>query len=308
MAQPPASCYILPMQTPIDPKSPEMRRRRFRPIPVRMLVPNVITLLAICAGLTAIRLSTEGRMELAVALIVFAAVLDGVDGRVARMIKGQSKFGAELDSLADFVNFGVAPGLILYSWTLHDLNNVGWIAAMTFAISGGLRLARFNATMDDPNKPAFAANFFTGVPAPAGAILVLLPIYLSFLGVPVPPVELTTAYTLLIAFLMVSRLPVFSGKTVRLRVPPEMVLPVFVAVILLVALLVGYPWHILSVGSVLYLLSLPWGWKAYRGHQRAAAALEAAPPADATPSDPAARPFAPPVSEPPADDRPARLN
>ena len=102
--------------TPIDPKSPELRRRRFRPIPVRMLVPNVITLLAICAGLTAIRLSTEGRMELAVAAIVFAAVLDGLDGRVARMIKGQSKFGAELDSLADFVNFGVAPGLILYFW------------------------------------------------------------------------------------------------------------------------------------------------------------------------------------------------
>jgi CDP-diacylglycerol--serine O-phosphatidyltransferase len=160
-----------------DPRNPELRRRRFRPIPVRMLVPNVITLLAICAGLTAIRLSTEGRMELAVAAIVFAAILDGLDGRVARMIKGQSKFGAELDSLADFVNFGVAPGLILYFWQLHELNNGGWIAAMVFAISGGLRLARFNATMDDPNKPAFATNYFTGVPAPAGAITVLLPIY-----------------------------------------------------------------------------------------------------------------------------------
>jgi CDP-diacylglycerol--serine O-phosphatidyltransferase len=284
-----------------------MRRRRFRPIPVRLLVPNVITLLAICAGLTAIRLSTEGRMELAVALIVFAAVLDGVDGRVARMIKGQSKFGAELDSLADFVNFGVAPGLILYTWTLHDQGNAGWIAAMTFAISGGLRLARFNATMDDPNKPPFAANFFTGVPAPAGAILVLLPIYLSFLGVPMPRVELITAYTLLIAFLMVSRLPVFSGKTVRLRVPPAMVLPVFVSVIFFVALLVGYPWHILSMGSVLYLASLPWGWKTYRDHERAAAAL-AAPPADAAPSGPAAPPFVPPVAEPAKDDRPARLN
>jgi CDP-diacylglycerol--serine O-phosphatidyltransferase len=307
MALSPAACYMWRMQTPFDPKSPEMRRRRFRPIPVRMLVPNVITLLAICAGLTAIRLSSEGRMELAVAAIVFAAVLDGVDGRVARMIKGQSKFGAELDSLADFVNFGVAPGLILYSWTLHELNNVGWIAAMVFAISGGLRLARFNATMDDPNKPAFAANFFTGVPAPAGAILVLLPIYLSFLGMPAPPVMLTAAYTLLIAFLMVSRLPVFSGKTVRLRVPPEMVLPVFVSVIFFVALLIGYPWHILSAGSVLYLLSLPWGWKAYRGHQRAAAALEAAPPAGA-PSDAAAPPFVAPVAEPAQDDRPARLN
>ena len=125
------------MLTP-DPKYPELRRRRFRPIPVRMLVPNMITLLAICAGLTAIRLSIEGRMELAVAAIVFAAVLDGVDGRVARMIKGQSKFGAELDSLADFVNFGVAPGLILYFWGLHDLKSAGWIdpKAVTLILLG----------------------------------------------------------------------------------------------------------------------------------------------------------------------------
>jgi CDP-diacylglycerol---serine O-phosphatidyltransferase len=294
------------MSMPVDPKYPEMRRRRFRPIPVRMLVPNVITLLAICAGLTAIRLSTEGRMELAVAAIVFAAVLDGLDGRVARMIKGQSKFGAELDSLADFVNFGVAPGLILYFWQLHDLNNGGWIAAMVFAISGGLRLARFNATMDDPNKPAFAANYFTGVPAPAGAITVLLPIYLAFLGVPKPPATLTALYTLAIAFLMVSRLPVFSGKTVRMRVPPEMVLPVFVAVVFFVALLIGYPWHILSVGSVLYLASLPAGWKSYRDHARNADA-QVAVAADVTPSSPAA-PFASPASEPEQDNRPVRLN
>jgi CDP-diacylglycerol--serine O-phosphatidyltransferase len=293
------------MQMPVDPKYPEMRRRRFRPIPVRMLVPNVITLLAICAGLTAIRLSTEGRMELAVAAIVFAAVLDGLDGRVARMIKGQSKFGAELDSLADFVNFGVAPGLILYFWQLHDLSNGGWIAAMVFAISGGLRLARFNATMDDPNKPAFAANYFTGVPAPAGAITVLLPIYLAFLGLPMPPAMLTALYTLLIAFLMVSRLPVFSGKTVRMRVPPEMVLPVFVSVIFFIALLVSYPWHIISACSVLYLLSLPAGWKSYRDHARKAAA-PATPPADVAPSSPA-----PPLSvvtDPEQDNRPARLN
>jgi len=282
------------------------RRRRFRTIPVRMLVPNFITLLAICAGLTAIRLSTEGRMELAVAAIVFAAVLDGLDGRVARMIKGQSKFGAELDSLADFVNFGVAPGLILYFWQLHELNNVGWIAAMILAISAGLRLARFNATIDDPNKPAFAANYFTGVPAPAGAITVLLPIYLAFLGMRMPPAALTTAYTLLIAVLMVSRLPVFSGKTVRLRVPPELVLPVFVAVVFFIALLIGYPWHILSAGTVLYLLSLPVGWKSWRDHQRradAAAVAQAASPA----SDPAL-PFAPAAHEDEQDDRPVRLN
>jgi CDP-diacylglycerol---serine O-phosphatidyltransferase len=263
-------------------------------------------LLAICAGLTAIRLSTEGRMELAVAAIVFAAVLDGIDGRVARMIKGQSKFGAELDSLADFVNFGVAPGLILYFWQLHELHNGGWIAAMVFAISGGLRLARFNATMDDPNKPAFAANYFTGVPAPAGAITVLLPVYLAFLGLPKPPALLTALYTLLIGFLMVSRLPVFSGKTVRMRVPPEMVLPVFVSVIFFIALLIGYPWHILSAGSVLYVLSLPLGWKSYRDQARAAAA-SAAVPAGVVPQA-AAPSYAPAIPDAPDDDRPERLH
>src|SRR5579859_1133112 len=305
MAEAGGACYIGVMFEPRY-NYAELRRRRFRPIPVRMLVPNVITLLAICAGLTAIRLSTEGRMELAVAAIVFAAVLDGIDGRVARMIKGQSKFGAELDSLADFVNFGVAPGLILYFWQLHELNNGGWIAAMVFAISGGLRLARFNATMDDPNKPAFAANYFTGVPAPMGAILVLLPIYLAFLGVPKPPTVLTAGYTLLIGFLMVSRLPVFSGKTVRMRVPPEMVLPVFVSVVFFIALLIGYPWYILSACTVLYLISLPAGWKSYRDQQRKAAAQSAAP-ASVAPSSPAP-PFVPPAAEAQQDDRPARLN
>jgi len=289
-----------------DAKNPELRRRRFRPIPVRMLVPNFITLLAICAGLTAIRLSTEGRMELAVGAIVFAAVLDGIDGRVARLIKGQSKFGAELDSLADFVNFGVAPGLILYFWQLHELHNGGWIAAMVFAISGGLRLARFNASIDDPTKPAFASNFFTGVPAPAGAITVLLPVYLAFLGLPKPPAVLTAAYTLLIGFLMISRLPVFSGKTWRMRVPPEMVLPVFVSVVFFIALLIGYPWYILSVGTVLYLFSLPVGWKSYRDQQKKAAAQGAAP-ADIVPPE-SAQTYVSKVVETQQDNRPARLN
>jgi CDP-diacylglycerol--serine O-phosphatidyltransferase len=244
-------------------------------------------------------------MELAVAAIVFAAVLDGIDGRVARMIKGQSKFGAELDSLADFVNFGVAPGLMLYFWQLHELNNGGWIAAMVFAISGGLRLARFNATMDDPDKPAYAANYFTGVPAPLGAITVLLPIYLAFLGLPKPPAAVTAIYTLVIGFLMVSRLPVFSGKTVRMRVPPEMVLPAFVSAVFFIALLIGYPWYILSVGTVLYLLSLPLGWKSYRDHQRKAEALTTPPAAASTPTDPKP-PFLSTVAD--DDNRPVRLN
>src|ERR1700743_3627257 len=159
MAEAGGACYICAM--PIDPRYYEVNRRPVRPIPVRMLVPNVITLLAICAGLTAIRLSTEGRMELAIAAIVLAAVLDGVDGRVARLIKGQSKFGAELDSLADFVNFGVAPGLILYFWQLYELHDGGWIAAMVFAISGGLRLARVHCSVGDPKRHAVLSYHFT---------------------------------------------------------------------------------------------------------------------------------------------------
>src|SRR6187401_2696093 len=229
---------------PIDPTPPPFRRR-FKAIPVRTLLPNLITLLALCAGLTAIRLAVENRLELALAAIVFAALLDGIDGRVARMLKGTSRFGAELDSLADFVNFGVAPAIILYFWGLHDIKSAGWIAALVFAICAGLRLARFNVMIDDPNKPVWAGNFFTGIPAPAGAITVMLPIYLSLLGVSDGLITawLTFFYTLAIALLMVSRLPVFSGKRVGKRVPPEMVLPVFVLVVLFFALLLSYPWR-----------------------------------------------------------------
>jgi CDP-diacylglycerol--serine O-phosphatidyltransferase len=264
--------------TPFDPERPEAKRRRFRPVPVRMLVPNLITLLALCAGLTAMRIAVEGRLDLALAAIVFAAALDGIDGRVARMLKGTSRFGAELDSLADFVNFGVAPALILYFWGLHDLKSVGWIAAMVFAICAGLRLARFNVMIDDPNKPAWAGNFFTGMPAPAGAITVLLPIYLTFLGVErgIFFTWLAFLYTLAMAFLMVSRLPVYSGKRVGQRVSPEMVLPIFVLTVLFFALLISYPWEVLSIGVVIYLGSLPFGWMSYRNHARKDAAESAA--------------------------------
>src|SRR6195256_1651803 len=170
--------------TRFDPERYQRRLQRLRQIPVGVLVPNVITLLALCAGLSGIRLAIEERYELALGAIVFAAMLDAVDGRVARMIKGTSRFGAELDSLADFVNFGVAPGLILYFWTLQDLGHAGWIVAMVFAICAALRLARFNVMIEDPNRPAWAGNYFVGMPAPGGAITVLLPIYVQFLGLP----------------------------------------------------------------------------------------------------------------------------
>src|SRR5829696_10345058 len=151
---------------PFAPDPLEPRKRVFKPVPFRVIAPNLITLLALCLGLTAIRLAYEGRLEHAVIAIIVAALLDGVDGRVARLLKGTSRFGAELDSLADFVNFGVAPGLILYFWGLHELKSAGWIAAMVFAICAALRLARFNVAIEDPNRPAFAANFFVGMPAP----------------------------------------------------------------------------------------------------------------------------------------------
>jgi len=260
--------------------------RQFRRIPVRTLAPNLVTLLALCAGLTGIRMAFENRYGLALAAIVFAAVLDGIDGRLARLLKGTSKFGAELDSLSDFVNFGVAPALILYFWGLHDLKSAGWIAAMAFAICAGLRLARFNVMSADPDRPAWAANFFVGVPAPAGAIIVLLPIYAAFLGLPRSPflTWLTLAYTLVVAALMVSRLPVFSGKRVGTRIPPEMVGPVIILVVLFVAMLIAYPWIILTIGTLCYLTSLPLGWASYRGFEERARESRAEAPAAAAPA------------------------
>jgi CDP-diacylglycerol--serine O-phosphatidyltransferase len=295
---------------PIHPAPP--RRRRIKAIPVRTLLPNLITLLALCAGLTAIRLAIESKLELALAAIVFAALLDGIDGRVARMLKGTSRFGAELDSLADFVNFGVAPALILYFWGLHELKSAGWIAALVFAICAALRLARFNVMIDDPNKPAWAGNFFTGIPAPAGAMCVLLPIYLYFLGVSngLVTIWITFFYTLGLGLLMVSRLPVFSGKRVGKRVRPEMVLPVLVLVVLFFALLISYPWEVLTVGAVVYLACLPLGWLSYRDYQRKDAAV-AAGVVQSSVSPAAEAPLSPSEAGQeagPERDRPTRLN
>ena len=307
------------MHSPYEPyRRRLLRRPRFRAIPVRTLVPNIITLLALTAGLTAIRLAVEEGLEWALAAIGFAATLDGIDGRVARMLKGTSRFGAELDSLADFVNFGVAPALILYFWDLHRLKSAGWIVALVFAICAALRLARFNVMAEDPSRPAWAGNYFVGMPAPAGAITVLLPIYVQFLGLPYLafPTLLTFLYTLAIAFLMVSRLPVLSGKRVGKRVSPEMVLPVFVFIVAFFALLISYPWEVLTLGTVIYLATLPLGWLSYRRAERktalaaATAGGEAAAPAAAgvRAADVQRGAPQPTVEHPPESERPARLN
>lgn len=259
---------------PFAPDPNEPRKRLFKPVPFRVIVPNIITLIALCLGLTAIRLAFEGRYEPAVVAIVVAALLDGVDGRVARLLKGTSRFGAELDSLADFVNFGVTPALILYSFLLHELKAIGWIAVLVFAIAMVLRLARFNVMLDDPNRPEWKKNFFTGMPAPAGALTSMLPLYLSFLGFPIGPsvAPIALVYLLGLAFLMVSTIPVYSGKTIGLKVPREWVLPIFVLSVAVFGLLVNFPWEMLTGITVLFLGSIPLSVMRYRQLARAEAA------------------------------------
>ena len=256
---------------PFDPDTAEPRRRRFKPIPVRVLLPNLVTLLSLCLGLTAIRLAVESKLELAIAAIVLAAVLDALDGRIARFLQSTSRFGAELDSLADFVNFGVAPAIILYFWGLSALHSAGWIAVLVFAICTSLRLARFNVMLDDPNKPPYAGNFFVGVPAPAGALIVMLPVYLELIGLPRTGVSPAFAliYVIGVALLMVSSLPTWSGKRVSARVPRDYVLPIFVLVVLLVALLVSYPWELLTAGTFAYLGCIPFAYMHYKKLERA---------------------------------------
>jgi CDP-diacylglycerol--serine O-phosphatidyltransferase len=237
---------------------------RIREIPLRMMLPNLVTVLAICAGLSGIRFAFEARFEIAVAMVLFAAFLDGIDGRLARMMKATSKFGAQMDSLADIVNFGVAPALVLYAFLLDRAGSFGWIAALLFAIACGLRLARFNVLDEDLERPAWQAEYFVGVPAPAGAVLVLLPVYLAFVGVYEPDritAFLATAFTILSAFLLVSRLPVYSGK--KLRVRRDWVLPLILAVAMFVLLFFNYPWQTLSAGVVAYLIFLPLSARAY---------------------------------------------
>ena len=238
---------------------------------MRFVLPNLVTLLAICLGLTGVRFAIEGYFDMAVYAIIVAAILDGLDGRIARALKGTSRFGAELDSLADFVDFGVAPALVLYFWSLHEYRSPGWFAALIFAIAGALRLARFNVMIDDPNKPAWSGNFFVGMPAPAGAMMVMLPLYLHFgLGMAndraYVPFEI--AYVLFIAFLMASRIPHFSGKRIG-RVPREWFIPVLLGIIATLLLIVMFTMQMLIVLSLAYLALIPLSVRRYLAYQRA---------------------------------------
>lgn len=262
------------IELPSGPGRP--RRIPFRGVPLRVLLPNLVTLLALCLGLTAIRFAFEGRFEIAVIFVASAAVLDGLDGRIARALKATTRFGAELDSLADFVDFGVAPAMILYFSSLYQIKSLGWLAAMVFAVAAALRLARFNIMLDDPDKPAWSTKFFSGMPSPAGAIVGLLPVYLHALGVPIEVglVPFDVAYVVLVAFLMASRIPHFSGKHIG-RVPRDMVLPLLFGVLVAILLLATFPVEMLVVITLAYLASIPFGAREYRRLARADAAKRA---------------------------------
>jgi CDP-diacylglycerol--serine O-phosphatidyltransferase len=265
----------------MDPELPQIekeitRRRRRRlfshqRVPVRMLVPNFFTLLGLCAGLTSIRMSIEERWDVALAAIVFAAMLDGIDGRVARLLKASSRFGAELDSLADFVNFGVAPAILLFTWGLVDIKSVGWICVMMFALASALRLARFNVAVDE-DKPKWQSNFFTGMPTPAAAIVVLLPFYLAKLGLDANEsrmaMSIVLAYTLIIAVMMVSTIPTYSGKLLGERIRREWVLPIFIVAVGLVACLLTFPYETLTLASLAYLCLIPLSWRRFIAKER----------------------------------------
>ena len=295
----------------MDPVVPQLeketRRRRRRPmfsharIPVRMMVPNFFTLLGLCAGLTSIRMSIEGRYDFALAAIVFAALLDGLDGRIARLLKASSRFGAELDSLADFVNFGVAPAIMIFTWGLGSHKSLGWIAVMLFALASALRLARFNAVLDD-DRPKWQSDFFMGLPTPAAAIVVLLPIYLWHLGIDLRSspllLNLVLAYTMVIGVMMVSMLPTYSGKLLGERIEREWVLPIFILVMLAVACLLTYPYATLSIATVLYLAAIPPTWRRYRRLEQMHAAGGPAPESataarEGSPTAPDAKPISP---------------
>ena len=259
-------------------------RPRFKGPSFNRLVPNIMTLIGLCAGLTAMRYALDGRFGAAAVAITVAGGIDGLDGRLARMLKATSRFGAEFDSLADFLCFGVAPAFVLYLWSLQRAGAFGFIPCMMFAVCMALRLARFNAALDSAPGPAYAYNFFTGVPAPAGAGLVLFPLFLGLearsLGwdrmAAIASHPLVCAAVLVgVALLLVSTLPVWSFK--NFKMPAEYVLPTFLGVGMFAALLVADPWAALAAVGLIYIGMLPFSRRSFRRLKREAESMREPP-------------------------------
>ncbi len=228
-------------------------------VPFGKMIPNALTVLGLCTGATAIRFALSGHWQAAVIAIVIAAVLDTLDGRIARLLGLDSKFGAQLDSLADLVSFGIAPSVLVYMWTLYQGNGAGWTIALVFCVCCAIRLARFNVQSDEPEDEARPANHFTGVPAPAAACLILVPMLLTFQA-DIPALRdpfLNAGWMALVSILMVSRLPTLSLK--NMYVPNKLRAPVILFVGLLLACTVLWPWATLTAAALVYLGLLPLG-------------------------------------------------
>ncbi|HEV8026497.1 MAG TPA: CDP-diacylglycerol--serine O-phosphatidyltransferase [Stellaceae bacterium] len=253
-------------------RRPGVRVKPIGSLSLNRMIPNILTLLALCAGMTAMRFALSNKYESATVAIMLAAVLDGVDGRIARLLKGTSPFGAQLDSLSDFVSFGAAPAVMLYLWTMQDLKSFGWPVVLLFAVCSAMRLARFNAQIG-AELPPYAYNFFTGVPAPAAAMLVMIPMFLTFEfgdGLFRSP-YLSGIVVAGVAALMVSRVPTFSFK--RVHLPIEWWPPVLLLTVGLVAFMTTEPWATLLAVEALYIASIPLSIRSYRRLRRAAEAL-----------------------------------
>jgi CDP-diacylglycerol--serine O-phosphatidyltransferase len=263
------------------------------------MIPNVLTLLALCAGMTAIRFAMAENYQAACFAIIAAGVFDGLDGRMARLLKATSRFGAELDSLADFVSFGVAPAAVLYLWTMSSLHSIGWAIVLVFAVCCALRLARFNSELTT-ERPAYAANYFSGAPAPAGAGLLLLPMFVSFEWgdwIARSP-YLNGVWITGIALLMVSTLPTVSLK--RVRIPNQLVVPSLLGIGLLAGFFMTAPWPTLTVIGIVYTASIPLTIRAYYRAQRAAADPARTEPAEVPAPATIAAPPPMPLDEEPA--------
>lgn len=247
-------------ETPVTGQSaatPPTGKHQRRTMPLNQLVPNILTVLALCSGLTAIRFAIGEDWERAVVALVIACFLDGIDGLVARLLRGTTKFGAELDSLCDAISFGMVPAIILYLWTMQGAGTVGWALCLLFAVCCVLRLARFNTMVGDPELPSWAHNYFTGVPAPAAAGLVILPMILSFYfdaGIFSNRV-VVGVFLATVSFLMVSRVPTFSIK--KLRVPRQFALPMMIFIALFAGFMVTETWATLGLMGLVYLGSIP---------------------------------------------------
>ena len=260
-----------------------LRRPLRRGIPLRTVAPNAVTLLALCFGLSAVRFAISDKWELALLSIIVAGVLDGLDGRIARLLRGESRFGAELDSLSDVIAFGVSPAVVIYLWSLQVMPQFGWTIALSHAGCCALRLARFNAQIDATEQPRKSAGYFTGIPAPAGAGALLTPIYLWLAtGFDLFRSPFVVApWTILVALLMVSNLPTFSWSSLRLR--RRIRFEALVAVVILAGALTGAPWPTLSALALTYLVMIPVAYRSYaKVKQRAATVPPEAPPAEPT--------------------------